>query len=245
MCRVGLQGPWGESSSIFIRVTFAFPKDYPRSVIPPQIDLEKNHLMPVKRRAMLLRGLRSLGKKPPCIEPCLRLLLGLPIEKGGVLRKAADLDSSSDESARAVSSRGKDSVILGQGLAEPRTSQGIFSPNGKLLLCSPHSSNLFPGQLVIFSHKPVRMVKNVSRNISLSPSASSHIATGRRTLRANLDQESSGFSDALRRLTAAAQDRRNAPIAVGMDDDLLRALELLSHSKPVRKSAYNGASAPS
>ncbi|GJJ13063.1 hypothetical protein Clacol_007312 [Clathrus columnatus] len=216
MCILGLQGPWGESSSVFVRVTFVFPKDYPRSTVSPQIDLERNHLIPVKRRAMLLRELRSLGRSPPCLEPCLRLLLGLPIEKEGVLRKVVEIDSGSsseDESMKAL--RGKEGVvpILGQGLAELRTSQGVFSPNG---------------QLVIFTHVLVRMVRNASRNISLSPSTNPRVRSGSRR---ETHQASGGLSDALRRLAAIAQDRKINPVTVGMDEDLLRTLETLSYSK--------------
>lgn len=240
MCRLGLQGPWGESSSVFVRVTFAFPKGYPRSPVPPQIDLEKNHLIPVKRRAMLLRELRLLGKKPPCIDPCLRLLLGLPTEKGGLSRKAADMDSesSSEDEARAVSSKGKDSMSLGQGFAEPRTSQGVFSPNGTSEFVFPYNTvTIFlSGKLVIFSHAPVRVVKDASRNISASPSASSQGPPAQRRRLAG------GLSDALRRLTAAAQDQKNIPIAIGMDEDLLRALELFSYPKTVRISYVSAGS---
>lgn len=137
MCTLGLQGPWGESSSVFIRVTFIFPREYPRSIALqslPHIDLERNHLIPIKNRAFLLRELRVLRKKPPCLEACLRLLLGLPNTKG-IAGRSVDTDSGSssgDENGAASRPNRDTSVTMrGQtGLAEPRTSQGVFGPNG-------------------------------------------------------------------------------------------------------------------
>jgi hypothetical protein len=140
MCTLGLQGPWGESSSVFIRVTFIFPREYPRSMTPqslPHIDLEKNHLIPVKNRAFLLRELRVLRKKPPCLEACLRFLLGLP-NKRGIAGRSVDTDSGSsseEEADGGVSRPNRDTSVTmrGQtGLAEPRTSQGVFGPNGDI-----------------------------------------------------------------------------------------------------------------
>jgi SEA/GATOR complex protein SEA3/WDR59 len=136
MCTLGLQGPWGESSSVFIRITFIFPREYPRSVAPqslPHIDLERNHLIPIKNRAFLLRELRNLRKKPPCLEACLRFLLGLP-NKRGIAGRSVDTDSGSSSEDKGDATRsGRDPSVSmrGQaGLAEPRTSQGVFGLNG-------------------------------------------------------------------------------------------------------------------
>lgn len=130
-CTLGFQGPWGETSSVFTRITFTFPRDYPRSTAPgslPQFDLERNHLIPVKRRAFLLRELRALCKKPPCLEACLRFLLGLPTRS--ITGQLTDSGSSSE--GDEVVKPSKESVtVRGQtGLAEPRTSQGVFAPTG-------------------------------------------------------------------------------------------------------------------
>ncbi|KAF8581466.1 hypothetical protein K439DRAFT_1636189 [Ramaria rubella] len=219
MCTLGLQGPWGESSSVFIRVTFIFPREYPRSIAPqslPHIDLEKNHLIPVKNRAFLLRELHALRRKPPCLEACLRFLLGLP-NKRGIAGRSIDTDSGSSSEAEGGSTRpNRDASVAmrGQtGLAEPRTSQGVFGPNG---------------ELVCFSHMPLRMVRTMGRSISLSPSTASRAPRNTE----QLNNTSGVLSDALRRLTAVAHDRQSTPpVATGADEDLLRTLESLAQPK--------------
>ncbi|KAJ7738562.1 hypothetical protein B0H14DRAFT_2638473, partial [Mycena olivaceomarginata] len=77
-CTLGLHGPWGESSSVFIRITFTFPKDYPHGIYPrgtPTVELERNPLISLKNRAFILRRLRALRERQrPCLEACLRFL---------------------------------------------------------------------------------------------------------------------------------------------------------------------------
>ena len=141
---MGLTGPWGESSSVFIRVTFTFPKDYPFSVGPsgtPTIDLERNPLISLNDRAVMLRRLRVIRETHrPCLEACLRFLL-FGNEGERVMRSSGSSDiedfnhEHEDTSDRKVSAQ-KDDAAYSQlrndkTLAEPRTSQGVFGPNGK------------------------------------------------------------------------------------------------------------------
>lgn len=142
---VGLTGPWGESSSVFIRVTFTFPKDYPSSHGPsgtPSVDLERNPLISLNDRAFMLRRLRVLRETyRPCLEACLRFLL-FGNEGERVMRSSGSSDTEEfhrgDEntSGRKEISMQKDDPAYSQlrndkTLAEPRTSQGVFGPNGE------------------------------------------------------------------------------------------------------------------
>jgi hypothetical protein len=134
-CTLGLHGPWGESSSVFIRITFTFPKDYPHGIYPrgtPTVELERNPLISLKNRAFILRRLRALRERQrPCLEACLRFLS--EGEKSGAPHT---MDSeSSDEDQDNRKSRDLTVTLLRnhKNLAEPRTSQGTFGPNGASL----------------------------------------------------------------------------------------------------------------
>ncbi len=122
--------------NVFVRVTFTFPREYPQAVHPlgtPLVDVERSPLIPIKRRAYMRRELRKIREtERPCLELCLRFLL---FGDGGESRPGLDSGSSSDEDRPAKSKRTKDfsaSLISDhQNLAEPRSSQGVFGPNGK------------------------------------------------------------------------------------------------------------------
>ena len=142
---MGLTGPWGESSSVFIRITFTFPKDYPFSHGPsgtPTIDLERNPLISLNDRAFILRRLRVIRETHrPCLEACLRFLLfGSEGERTMRSSASSDVDDfnrgGGDTPGHKVPSAQRDDVAYSQlrndkTLAEPRTSQGVFGPNGK------------------------------------------------------------------------------------------------------------------
>ncbi|KAJ7894421.1 hypothetical protein B0H14DRAFT_3854291 [Mycena olivaceomarginata] len=156
-CTLGLHGPWGESSSVFIRITFTFPKDYPHGIYPrgtPTVELERNPLISLKNRAFILRRLRALRERQrPCLEACLRFLS--EGEKSGAPHT---MDSeSSDEDQDNRKSRDLTVTLLRnhKNLAEPRTSQGTFGPNG---------------ELVCFFRAPPRIVRHVLRDLSISVS---------------------------------------------------------------------------
>lgn len=140
MCTFGLHGPWGEGTSVFIRVTFTFPRDYPRASYPngvPKVNLEKSPLIGMPTYAFILRRLRAIREKErPCLERCLRFLLfGDGEEYPGRRAGGIDSESSSDEEAPRTTRRNRAasfSVLRNdKNLAEPRTSQGVFGPNGE------------------------------------------------------------------------------------------------------------------
>ncbi|KIJ56276.1 hypothetical protein M422DRAFT_219410 [Sphaerobolus stellatus SS14] len=224
-CTLLFQGPWGETSSVFSRVAFEFPPDYPRPGSEPSIELEKNHLIPNKRRAYLLRELRTLRRRTPCLEACLRFLLGLP-NRRGITGNMLDTDSGSSSEGEDIATRPNKEPSMatrGQtGLAEPRTSQGVFGPNGEMVF--------------VFSHTPLRMVKAIGH----SPSRPSRTPV-RNTM--ELNQASGMLSDAVRRLTAVAHDRdKTPPVATGADEDLIRTLESLAQPRThyLQESAQSG-----
>ena len=141
-CTFGLYGPWGESTSVFIRISFTFPRDYPHAAHPngtPQVELERNPLIPVKSRVLILRRLRAIREQErPCLEACLRFLLyGERDEDEDERPSSMDDSESSDDDIAIKSRRSKDGALSmlqsDKNLAEPRTSQGVFGPNGKYI----------------------------------------------------------------------------------------------------------------
>jgi hypothetical protein len=121
---------------VFIRITFTFPKDYPNKVHPqgtPSVELERNTLISLKNRAFILRRLRAIRERQrPCLEACLRFLS--EGEKSGA-RRPMDSESSSEGEGH-ISRKSRDLTVSllrsHKNLAEPRTSQGTFGPNGVL-----------------------------------------------------------------------------------------------------------------
>jgi WD repeat-containing protein 59 len=137
-CTLGLNGPWGESSSVFVRVSFTFPMTYPHGSRPdgtPTADLERSPLISIRNRAFILRRLRMLREtRRPCLEACLRFLLyGNEDEKQ---RRTAHIvyDSSSDEETTPVLCSKRETIVVplhsDKNIAEPVTSQCVFGPNG-------------------------------------------------------------------------------------------------------------------
>ena len=124
--------------SVFIRISFTFPRDYPQATHPggtPQVNLERNPLIPIKERVYILRRLRIIREhERPCLEACLRFLL---FGDGDTSSRASspDLGSSSEDDIPMMARRpkeGTDSLLRSdKNLAEPRTSQGVFGPSGQ------------------------------------------------------------------------------------------------------------------
>lgn len=131
---------------MFIRVSFVFPKEYPHGLHPdgtPTVDLERNPLISNKDRAFMLRRLRNVReRRRPCLEACLRFLLfGDEDEQSGV-PVPMDAESSSEDEGLPRKSRDVTVSLLrsNKNLAEPITSQGVFSANGWYLLFYMSSS---------------------------------------------------------------------------------------------------------
>ncbi|KAJ7500604.1 hypothetical protein B0H11DRAFT_784912 [Mycena galericulata] len=210
-CTLGLHGPWGESSSVFIRITFTFPKDYPQGLHPrgtPTVELERNPLISLKNRAFILRRLRALRERQrPCLEACLRFLS--EGEKSGGPHPM-DSESSSDDEEH-VSRKSRDFTVSllrsHKNLAEPRTSQGTFGPNG---------------ELVCFFRAPPRIVRHVLRDLSISASPAKTVSDIPAT-HDSVDMSAEHppprvfrspalLADAVRRLSLAATDRVVKPL---------------------------------
>lgn len=133
-CTLGLHGPWGETSSVFMRVTFTFPREYPHAPHPqgtPAVELERSPLISMRDRAYILSRLRRIReRKRPCLEACLRFLLW--VDEGQNDEALADSESSSDDEPSGKKAKNITLSLLRntKNLAEPRTSQGAFGPNG-------------------------------------------------------------------------------------------------------------------
>jgi hypothetical protein len=141
---MSLNGPWGENGSVFIRITFHFPPEYPRSLARsaiPTIELEKSPEILLKDRAYILRCLRKIRLHTrPCLEPCLRFLLGMSTRYGRTFGpRGADSDSdSSDDGGQRQSRSGIVSHLSNHAdnVPMPRRCQGVFGPNGDKLLAT-------------------------------------------------------------------------------------------------------------
>ncbi|KAI0654949.1 hypothetical protein C8Q70DRAFT_1083983 [Cubamyces menziesii] len=231
-CTFGLQGPWGESTSVFLRVTFTFPREYPHSTGPkstPTVDLERSPLISVKQRAFISRRLRAIRERDrPCLEKCLRFLVFGDREDS---ERHAVIDSGSSEEDEVPDAKKGDTKFsssrVDKNLAEPRTSQGVFSANG---------------QLVCFDNAPPRIMGSSLREISVSPSIPSRPQ----------DVASKIVQSAVNRLASAIQDeesgsRKRADNSSDVDkipgimDYLFMSLSHASHSsgKPRRVSEHS------
>uniref|UniRef100_A0A8H7YBD1 RWD domain-containing protein n=1 Tax=Psilocybe cubensis TaxID=181762 RepID=A0A8H7YBD1_PSICU len=214
-CTLGLHGPWGETSSVFMRVTFTFPRDYPYSTHPhgtPAVELERNPLISMRARTYILKHLRRIReRKRPCLEACLRFLLFA--DEGHTDQDFADSESSSDDDQPSGKKPRDITVSLlrnNKNLAEPRTSQGAFGPNG---------------ELICFFRAPPRIVRNVLRDLTGAGNKATEEPSTPQPQDQPLpppvpqpQQKKSYFqspalvSDAVRRLGLAATDRTVQPI---------------------------------
>ncbi|KAG5734715.1 hypothetical protein E4T56_gene8979 [Termitomyces sp. T112] len=239
-CTLGLQGPWGRTTSVFIRVTFTFPRDYPLATHPagtPTVDIERNPLIPPKDRAFILRRLAVLREQRPCLESCLRFLLFRDDDRLGVPPIMESESSSSEDEEHAVPSGGRRSKEISsttlktvKNLVEPRTSQGTFGPNG---------------ELVCFFRAPTRIVKNVLRGLSDSPETPSEEPASTPppadpAPAPRMFQSPSLLSDAVRRLSLSAKDRQQKTAdmrRLGDRHNILRIMTNLLTLQPKPKSA--------
>jgi hypothetical protein len=136
---VNLHGPWGTKSAVvFVRITFDFPRAH-SSTHPspaPHIELDKSPLISPQQRAIMLARLADIRERyRPCFEACLNYLR-FGDEKVFPSRAPSPGSESSSDDAASGSRRLKKGRIArvlrnSKNLAEPRTSQGMFSANGK------------------------------------------------------------------------------------------------------------------
>ncbi|EMD32397.1 hypothetical protein CERSUDRAFT_126817 [Gelatoporia subvermispora B] len=228
-CTFGLHGPWGESTSVFIRITFAFPRDYPHAGEVPTVDLERNPLISMKTHASILRHLRKIihQQQGPCLERCLRFLLFGDEDSQAGRHISMESSSEEDDDDMPVVSKPKERAFPAlrsdKNLAEPRTSQGVFGPTG---------------ELVCFSRAPPRIIRNLMREISVAPPANPAEPS------AHLFRAPMLLSDAVRHLAAAAHDRVDEMAAARAADEPSSILRIATHlfvfaqQKPRRPSEH-------
>lgn len=90
----------------------------------------------------MLRRLKTIReRRRPCLEACLRFLLfGDENEQVGIpVDMRSESSSEEDEDPNTRKSRDITVSLLrnNKNLAEPRTSQGVFGPNGKKFALDP------------------------------------------------------------------------------------------------------------
>lgn len=128
---------------------FSFPDDYPNGHTRPNVDIDRNRDITIRKRASMLRSLRKILKaRTLCIEPCVRYLLGLP-DPEGLYTKPFTMDTDDEEDEIDVTGDAALRNGLGEGgtpstrvvdaatamiqqnqVPRERTSQGVFSANG-------------------------------------------------------------------------------------------------------------------
>jgi len=233
-CTLGLHGPWGESSSVFIRVSFTFPRDYPYTPHPlggtPSVDLERNPLISMKDRAFILRRLRLIREqRRPCLEACLRFLLFANEDEQIGVPTAIDPESSSeDETTQKVRDQTVFLLRNNKNLAEPRTSQGVFGPNGICYSNACLNAEWLPfttGELIRIFRAPPRIVRRPLHTIPVSPT---HSSTSTDPV-PRLFQSPALLSDAVRRLQLAATDRLLPIIDPKVVDDRENILRIMTN----------------
>lgn len=176
----------------------------------------------------MLRKLRTIReRRRPCLEACLRFLLfgdeddqvTTPVDMGSG-------SSSEDEGPGQLTHKSRNFTVSllrnNNNVPEPRTSQGVFGPNG---------------ELVCFFRAMPRIIRNISSEVT-SPAAYSRSPPSSQPV----VQSPSLLSDAIRRLGLAAVDQRpglQATRRLDESDHTLRIMTNLltfSRQKPRRNS---------
>ncbi|EMR11435.1 hypothetical protein PNEG_00455 [Pneumocystis murina B123] len=100
-CTLTLNGPWGiDNTMIFIRLLVQFPFNYPNSATP-DFELEKTLSLSEENYIEIKQSLNKISesylkKKTPCLEICIRYLLGESVLSGKWISDSEG-DSSSDD----------------------------------------------------------------------------------------------------------------------------------------------------
>ncbi|KAG8781736.1 hypothetical protein FRC15_008180, partial [Serendipita sp. 397] len=147
-------------TSLFIRILFTFPDDYPAKSHPPTVDIDPNRKIIPRKRAWFLRELRKIcSQNILCIEPCIRFLLGLPSggqDVAGAIsnQKPFSLEEDDSEEEDVEIEKVPDMESGGASLIQQnqppreRTAQAVFSTNGMLVrIIANDSTRPKPGTL--------------------------------------------------------------------------------------------------
>lgn len=122
ICVLSLSGPWGRDDEVaFIRLHLAFPNEYPESKAPI-FELDETAGVSNQRREEMTKFLDRIGrmharKGRPCIEACLRYLVG---EKAANAkwRVRREGDSDDEESDTEGTTSMEESMILSQTIKQ-------------------------------------------------------------------------------------------------------------------------------
>jgi len=79
-CTISLHGPWSGSGVALIRINITFPPQYPDKVAPI-FDIQKTGMISIMYRTHMSQILNRIdtshvSQKRPCLEACIRYLLG-------------------------------------------------------------------------------------------------------------------------------------------------------------------------
>ncbi|KAH6903445.1 vacuolar membrane protein [Coprinopsis sp. MPI-PUGE-AT-0042] len=201
---LGLHGPWGESSSVFMRVTFTFPPKYPMAPHPegtPSVDLERSPLVSQRDRAYVLKRLKVIRENESDLAWKLVSSFFHPAKDGRMLDSESSDDDVDNVERKKKKGKGMTVSILRthKNMAEPRTSQGSFGPNGELIC--------------FFRSAPRRVVQRTILRGVPETSSEDHTVQEQKTPAQESLQQSRLFqspalvSDAVRRLRFAASDQ--------------------------------------
>jgi WD repeat-containing protein 59 len=144
---VTLHGPWGaDAALVFVRINFDFPRNYPSDLTAtPSFDVDKSPLISSANRTAMVEGVENIlaERKRRCLEPCLSFLRFGSRDRGRPPNPGMESDSDEDLAAENVK-KGNVARIMRhhKNLGEPRTSQGVFAPNGQFPFTSVQSPYL-------------------------------------------------------------------------------------------------------
>lgn len=220
-----------------MRVTFTFPPKYPVALHPegtPSVDLERSPLVSQRDRAYVLKRLRVIREtKRPCLEACLKFLSSG--EDGRMLDSESSDEEGDNLERKKKKGKGMTVSILRnhKNMAEPRTSQGAFGPNGTFLSCAvfPCQFIYVLGELICFFRSAPRRVvqRTILRGVPEAspedPAAQEQKTQAQESLQqSRLFQSPALVSDAVRRLRFAASDQPAQPNSGEGDFNILRTM---------------------
>ncbi|KTW32087.1 uncharacterized protein T551_00769 [Pneumocystis jirovecii RU7] len=143
-CTLTLNGPWGaDNIMIFIRLLVKFPYNYPGNATP-KFELEKTSSLSEEnyteiRHSLIKISESYLKKKAPCLEICIRYLLGESVLSGKWISDSEG-DFSSDDDQTLSNSASLEKNINNIIVPIPRKCAAAFFSCGKLVCFFPKKS---------------------------------------------------------------------------------------------------------
>jgi hypothetical protein len=132
-----MHGPWGAAaSSTFVRVAFDFPRNYLSDPdLVPAFDIDRSPLISSSSRMQMIQGMEELlsergGSRLQASLSFLRF--GTRHSQRSPSPESSDTEDDEEVFAEKVKKDNAARTIKqNKNLGEPRTIQGVFSPNGK------------------------------------------------------------------------------------------------------------------